>query len=168
MNYFSKFKFAIWAIIILAVIILTAVATGLYIHHDMQQHGKNKMDFKGGINQMFKTELGLSPDQEVKLKKINESFFKNTHPFFMQLEEERVKMVAEFSRPQPDTVVLYKMATDMGNVHVLLKRETIKHLLLIRSICTPEQVVKLNKLNNKLIAPEGPMRHKHNENVKGQ
>ena len=162
MNYFLKFKYAIWVIIILTVIILSSVATGLYYNH-RPHRGKNPMERREAVDQMFKMELNLSDDQQIKFKKMHQSFYDSSRVLFGKLEEDRVLMVKELARPQPDTVALYRIADNMGILHARLKRETVNHLLLLRTVCNPSQIEKLNNLNNRLIGPEGPMRHAHNE-----
>lgn len=66
-------------------------------------------------------------------------------------------MIQELGKPQPDSLVLFQVSDEIGVLHGQLKRETIKNLLRLRSICTPEQIQKLNTINNELIRPDGPM-----------
>lgn len=163
MNYFSRFKYAIWTIILLIVIILTAVASGLYFKHKMH-HTRDESERRAMIDHMFKKELDLTDEQEVDFKKIHQSFFDSTRPIFEKLETERIAMLRELSRIHPDTTILYQISDSMGLWHARLKRETVNHLLLLRNQCTPAQVQKLNLLNSRLISHEGPMRRMHSHN----
>ena len=157
MNYFSKYRYAIWTIIVLGVIIITAIFTSLFFNYNRKPMSDRAGRFHN-MGKMLHDELGLSPEQDIKFNAIHRDFFKVSHSIFMKLEDERILMVQELGKANPDTTLLYKLSDDMGILHALLKRETVNHLLRLRAICTPEQVQKLNILNKELIGPEGPMR----------
>jgi P pilus assembly/Cpx signaling pathway, periplasmic inhibitor/zinc-resistance associated protein len=160
MNYFLKLRYAIWIIIVLSVIILATVGSMLYFTLNNSQHQVKNDDVRRRpqMEQFFRKELGLTPDQDKKASEFRKEFFKSAHAIFDSIEKKRIAMIEELSKPNPDTVVLYKLADEMGDLHARLKRGTIQNLMRLRSICTPEQVQKLNKLNKDIIRPEGPGR----------
>jgi Spy/CpxP family protein refolding chaperone len=157
MNYFSKFKFAIWTVVVLSVVILATIGTMLYFisanKPDRQASEDNKRSPK--IEHFFQKELGFSAEQEKKANEFRSVYFKKMGLIFASLEQKRIVMINELNKPQPDTVVLNQLADSFGSLHAQMRRETVKQLLKIRSICNPEQVKKLNSLNEKLIRPEG-------------
>ena len=164
MNYFLKYRFAIWAVAILSVIILSSLGTLLFLRYTH----KPDEPFKGDeakrhaqIGQFFKNELKLSSEQEKMFKAFRRKYFQDSRIIFDSLEKKRISLIKELSSPEPDSVVMYKISDEIGVLHSMLKRENVKFLLNLRSICTPEQVQKLNTINNDLIGPEGPI-HKMN------
>jgi Spy/CpxP family protein refolding chaperone len=157
MNYFSKFRVAIWTVIVLSAVILATVGTMLYFINankpERQTSADNKRPPK--IEHFFQKELGFSAEQEKKVNEFGVVYFKSMGLIFASLEQKRIAMINELNKPQPDTVILNQLADSFGTLHAQMRRETVKQLLRIRSICNPEQVKKLNSLNEKLIRPEG-------------
>jgi len=154
MNYFLKYRFAIWSVIILSVIILSSVGT-FFILKTSHKEPENKRFSQ--IMHFFKDELKLTPEQEKIFSVSRHEFFRHSKTIFDSLENKRQLMILEMCKPKPDTLVLYQIADQIGFLHAELKRTSIKHLLNLRSICTPEQVKKLNTINGELIGPEGPI-----------
>jgi len=160
MNYFLKYRFAIWAVIILSVIVLSSVSTVLFFRLNTRSDKSFKdQESKrhAQISQFFKSELKLTPEQEKIFKDNRRQFFENSKVLFDSLEKERIQMIEEFSKPSPDSVTLYNIADQIGELHALLKYETIRNLLKLQAICTPEQIQKLTTVYKDLIGPEGPM-----------
>jgi len=161
MNYFLKYRFAIWGIIILSVIVLSSLGTFIILK---QMHKDPDEMRHAQIGHFFKDELKLSPEQEKNFRASRHEFFAQTKAIFDSLESKRLLIVKEMCKQQPDTTVLYQLSDQIGVLHARLKRESIKNLLNLRKICTPEQIQKLNRINGELIGPEGPMhrmmRHK--------
>jgi Spy/CpxP family protein refolding chaperone len=123
---------------------------------ERQGEGSQRMEH------FFKKELGFSKEQEKKAIEFRHQFFQNMGSIFTSLEQKRIAIINELNKPQPDTVVLNQIADDYGVLHAQLKRETVRQLLRLRTICTPEQVKKLNSLNEKIIGPEGMHRKSPN------
>lgn len=154
MNYFLKYRFAIWAIIILVVIILSSVGTLLVLK---QIHKNDDNERRTQIGKFFKEELKLTPEQEKIFKASRHQFFENIRMIFDSLDRTNKIMIVELSKPKPDTVLLYQLSDRIGSLHAKWKRESIKNLMNLRSICTPEQIKKLNTINAELLGPGGPM-----------
>jgi len=160
MNYFLKLRYAIWIIVVLSVIILATVGSMFYFTLNNGQHSNKGEESRRRppMDQFFRKELGLTPEQDRKASEYRKEFFKSSRVIFDSLEKKRIAMIEELSKSKPDTLMLFKLADEMGDLHAQLKRGTILSLLRLRSICTPEQAQKLIKLNKELIRPEGPMR----------
>ena len=154
MNYFLKYRFAIWAIIILSVIILSSVGTMLVLK---QTHRNDDSQRRNQIGRFFKEELKLTPEQEKINKESRHLYFKNIRMIFDSLDRTNKLIIEELSKPKPDSTLLYRLSDQIGNLQAKWKHESIKNLLNLRSICTPEQIKKLNTINAELIGPGGPM-----------
>lgn len=154
MNYFLKYRFAIWTIVILSVIIISSLSTVFILKYT---HKNDLNERQRQIGHFFKEELKLTPEQEKVFKASRMVFFSRAKSIFDSLENKRYLMVQELCKPVPDSMVLYKLSDEIGSLHGSLKRVSIRNLLNLRSICTPEQIKKLNTINGELIGPDGPM-----------
>lgn len=162
MNYFQKYRIAIWAIIILSVIVLSSVLTVL-VYRLNEKPAKPRDNKQGQIIQFLKKELDLTPEQEKAVKEFRGQMHKNSKVIFDSLEAKRILLLKEMEKSQPDTAILFKITDEMGMLHGKLRRESLKNLLNLRNICTSEQIVRLNKLNSKFFRPEGPRRKPENK-----
>jgi hypothetical protein len=154
MNYFLKYRFAIWGLIILTIIVLSSLCTFLVLK---QPHKYPEMDPRSRMVHFFKDELKLTPEQQKILQSSRHEFFQRVKVIFDSLESKRLSIVQELCKEKPDSAVLYQLSDQVGLLHAQLKKESINNLLNLRSICTPEQVKKLNTINGELIGPEGPI-----------
>jgi len=163
MNYFLKLRFAIWAIVALSVIILVTVGTMLYFMLSNKSDRRETEMRHPPIEHFFQKELGFSQDQEKRAIEFRTVYFQTMKPIFTSLEQKRIAMIEELSKPKPDTLILNRLSDETGALHAQMKRETVKQLLRLRSICNPNQIDKLNNLNKRLIGPEVPM-HRRRQN----
>jgi hypothetical protein len=163
MNYFLKLRFAIWVIVALSVIILVTVGTMFYFMLSNKGERRAIETRHPPIEHFLQKELGFSPDQEKQADVFRNEYFQHMKPIFTALEQKRITIIEELSKPKPDTLMLNRLSDDCGTLHAQLRRETVKQLLRLRSICKPDQIEKLNILNKKLIMPEGPMHRRREE-----
>lgn len=164
MNYFVKYKFAIWTVVILSVMVLSIAGTMFYLHLNrppMQQNDKDER--KHQAMQAFWKDLNMTPDQERQMKNLRKAFFQTSQGLFDTMEIKRQLLLNELAKPTPDTVVLYQIADEMGQLQTELKRNAIKHLLNMRAFCNDEQIQKLKMLNDQLIRRDGPPRKRREE-----
>ena len=164
-NYFRKMKLAVWVVVILTVTNLATIGTIVYHSYGWRSNHlpqRNPTDHQNPGKFFLQKALNLNAQQEVQFSAQRKQFYGDSKIIFKQLEAKRIAMVAEISKSSPDTMVLYGYSDEIGTLHASLKRLTIKHLLGLKKLCTPEQNVKLDSLYQRLIGPEGPMRH-HNQ-----
>jgi len=165
-NYFRKMKLAVWIVVILTVTNLATIGTIVYHSYvrksDHYSDGK-KVDHQGPGKLFLQKELNLSKPQEEKFNESRGHFFSDSKIIFKQLEAKRIAIIAEIGRVSPDSTLLFKYSDEIGVLHASLKRLTIKHLLELKHLCTQEQNVKLDSLYQRLIGPEGPMRHRNSK-----
>lgn len=163
-NYFRKMKLAIWVVVILTVTNLATIATIVY--HSYERGHKppfqeNSKDHQGPGKFFLQKELGLNPQQEEKFLVNRNTFFNESKIVFTELESKRNAIIKEISKENPDTVLLFQYSNDIGKLHATLKGLTIRHLLVLKKICNKEQNSKLDSLYQRLIGPEGGMRHRN-------
>lgn len=162
MNYFLKYRVAIWTIVILSVIILSSVTTVFVLKYKQRDEMTKRQN---QIGRFFKEELKLTPNQDKQLKESRIIYFKRSKTIFDSIANKRELMIKELCKQVPDTNVLNHLSDELGALHAELKKASLKNLLDFRHICTPEQIKKLNTINSELIGPDGPLhRMKPNRN----
>lgn len=168
MEKFPKIRFIV--ITILIITLINVVALALILRHSFNEHRSDRDNDKrsGKGFDYLKEKLQLTPEQETLFKNEKDTFFASANKVFDELEKKRLEMISEFMNSNPDTVILYEIASRMGDDHGHLKRHVVNHLLKLRSYCTPEQVVKLDSMYNFMIRTDSPWRKKnqhtgHNE-----
>lgn len=165
MEKFPKIRFIV--ITILVITLVNVVALTLILRHSFNEHrrerGGERKEFARKGFDFLKEKLELTPDQVVLFKNEKDSFFASANLIFDELEEKRLEMIKEFSKKEPDTAVLYRIASEMGDNHGQLKREVVDHLLTLRKYCTPEQLVKLDSMYNIMIRTDSPWRNKQQD-----
>jgi len=71
--------------------------------------------------------------------------------------KKRMDIAKEISSKKPDTLKLYKLADEWGNLHSQLKKQTIRHFLQLKSYCNPAQQEKLSVFFNDILMCDEPM-----------
>jgi len=162
MEKFPKIRFIVITILVITVINIIALAFVLRFSFKEHRRGKeiDKKEFANKGFDFLKDKLQLNPYQVVLFRTEKDSFFASANRIFDKLEKKRFEMIGEFGKKQPDTIVLYRIAEEMGADHGQLKKEVVDHLIKLRSYCTPEQVVKLDSMYNFMIRTDSPWRNK--------
>lgn len=161
MNYFLKIRFGVWIVIILTAINLATLGTILYKNYKIRCENRDNHDhlpaIKNNKGSFMQRELSLTPEQEAEFKDMRIAFFSSAKILFDSLEYNRLLLVRELIQFNGDTTDIYKTTDEMGRIYGLIKHNTAKHILRLRSKCTPEQVIKLDSLYYKIIRPDGPI-----------
>jgi len=90
-------------------------------------------------------QLGLTPEQETKLKELHQKSAPARREQFKKIEEVRAKINAELLKEKPSKKVLDGYAAQMGNLHKQMNESAIDHLLKVKAILTPEQFKKFTE-----------------------
>ncbi len=94
----------------------------------------------------FREQLNLRPDQVEIFRELNRDFNRTAWQINHSLERLRIEMVNEMGKQNPDEARLKKVSRDIGELHTLLKDETIKYYLSMKDVCTEEQKTRLNEI----------------------
>lgn len=136
MNYFNKKNLIIIAIAVLLIINVAAISTVLFLTYK-----KPALAQKQSIESIrgARKNLKLNADQKDAFEVFQQDYQKKTKEVFVEMHQKRVMMMDEFSKEDPDSMLLYELAKQTGNLHQELKMLTINHLLDLKGICTKEQ-----------------------------
>ena len=171
MNYFLKIKFGVWVVIILTVINLATLGTIIYKNYREKCRIEKSEDHeKQGRKDHSKTfmqrELGLTDQQAKDFEQMKWEFFKSSKILFDSLEQSRINLVKELISFNGDTSKIFETTDQAGRIYTRIKRNTVVHILSLRSKCTPEQITRLDTLYYRIIRPEGPIRHNRRDSDK--
>lgn len=166
MDVFKQNKILIWIIIILVVINLGTVA-GMWIshlsrkpHHEILVHQPPHLpDRKSpGIGRFEMLGIELQFDEE-QMSKFNE--FRSGHQNEMKnltekINEKKKQILSEISAPEPDTVKVGILFSEIGQYQTFIEKEIFSHFLKIKMICNGEQKLKLEKILKDISEPKFP------------
>jgi Spy/CpxP family protein refolding chaperone len=107
--------------------------------------------------------LGLTSQQEAQLKELHTQTAPVRKERMGKIKELRGEIKQELLKDKPSRTALDNYAAQMGNLHKLQNEESIKHLLKVKEILTPEQFVKFTDKG----LMDGPGARTHNNKSDG-
>lgn len=133
-----------WLNIFLLIINLSAFATLLFMNSgassEVGQGSKVRSD------QFLKQELNLSDEQFQTLVKLDGDVNRSYQLLLDKQCEFNFEMLEELSSANPSKITLDSIANRYGKYQTLLKRQTIRHFMNVRSVCNDEQILLLDNL----------------------
>jgi Spy/CpxP family protein refolding chaperone len=161
----NKHNLMVWAIVVLAVMNISTLATILYHQYQSketsinttqaeQQLETNAERFSG---RYFRDKLDLNSDQMDKFREFNPVFRQQARAITLELASLRKQMLAEMTAPNSDTSTLNALSDSIGYLHGNLKKLTYKYYLDMKSICNTAQQKQLEQLFSKMFTNDAPM-----------
>lgn len=153
----------IWAIVALAVLNLTTIATVFY---NRSRNVRETTNQKAGVIQpevtsmrfsgrYFRDQLNLNSEQMERFREFNPAFRQHVRDINFELGSIRRKMLDEMSSSGCDTVRLKSLSDSVGHLHANLKVLTYRYYLDFKKICNKEQKEKLDSLFGLMFATDG-------------
>ncbi len=134
-----------WLSIFLLVINISAFTTLLLMNSKSDPIDSNSTEhFKS--NEFLKEALNLTEEQYKEVSSMDHKIFRVYQNILDMQCESNFKILEELCSEQPNMQYMDSLAKQIGNLHTGLKRQTIKHFMNIRSVCTEEQSHLLDKL----------------------
>ena len=136
-----------WLSIFLLVINISAFATLLLMNNNSTSTStglESTEHYKS--DEFLKEALNLTDEQYEEVSAMDCKIFRVYQNILDMQCESNFKLMAELSSENPNKHVMDSIAKQIGGLYTGLKRQTIKHFMNIRSICTEEQSVLLDKL----------------------
>ncbi|MEE4198369.1 MAG: periplasmic heavy metal sensor [Bacteroidales bacterium] len=161
MNTVTKKHLIIGLIIFLVVVNIAALSTILYRNRNLPQPvDQDYIQFRQrveeqGMYRFFRDELQLTPEQFNRFREMNEKNRTASRRIARELHIQRVAMVEEISKENPDPGKLDSIAHEIGKLHYELKRNTFEHFLALKAICNEEQQEKLQHMYMRMIDDQG-------------
>jgi len=143
----NKTKLLTWAVVLLVVLNLTTIATILY--HNYKESAEKETIVLGNESndrlngRFFRQTLGFNNKQMETFRDANREFRPNANTIIFQIDSLKSEMFTELEKTHSDSLRLNNLSRETGNLHAELKIETNRFYLKIKSVCTPEQLKKL-------------------------
>jgi len=150
----KKQNWMIYAIVILAVMNISTLATIIYHQYKSEKPGSHlvnsetqtETDAEKFSGRYFRDKLNLSDDQMNKFREFNMGFRTQARDISFNMIKLRKQMLAEMSSGEADTSKLDDLSDSIGLLHSELKKLTFRYYLEIQNICDAEQNDKLEQL----------------------
>jgi len=176
MNIFSRSRLYIAIIIIL---IATNISTLLTVRYQTSKKFNTYQESSGSnieiprthLGRFFRDELNLTREQHFKFREFRQQYHAYVFDLTGQMQEKRLELLDELSKEHPDTLVLNRISTEIGDMHTLLKKATNEYFLSMKNVCKPEQQKKLTEIFRSMLNQEGssnmemPPKNKKNSNA---
>lgn len=134
-----------WLSIFLLVINISAFATLLLMNNNSTSIISESPEHYQS-DEFLKEALNLTDEQYKEVSAMDYKIFRIYQNILDMQCESNFKLMEELSSEYPNKHVMDSIAKQIGGLYTGLKRQTIKHFMNIRSICTDEQSLLLDKL----------------------
>jgi hypothetical protein len=88
-------------------------------------------------------ELGFNEAQQSAFHESKQQFRTDAKPLFAEIRQLNIRLIEEIVKESPDQSRLDEISVLTGTLHSKVKQLTIKHLLEVKAIATPQQQEKL-------------------------
>ncbi|MEI6062499.1 MAG: periplasmic heavy metal sensor [Bacteroidota bacterium] len=152
MNVFNNNRTVFRILIFLVLINITALATYFIYIRKAANEPVPASRFNQGI--ALREELSLTPEQSLKVNKINATYKASSEPVVAAIKEKKAILLDELTKNDTDTSLVAKLAEDVVLEQKNLQSANIKQFLDLKKICTPEQTKKLSHIYSELYGCE--------------
>jgi hypothetical protein len=146
----KKHKIISWLNLFLLVINISAFTTILFLNKQNNVIGNENKKFSS--DEFIRKELKLNPRQFKEVSAMDNNVFRSYQLLLDMHCETNFDLLDELSSEHPSKVRLDSMANRIGKIKGAITRQTIRHFLNIRSICNPDQKIRLRKLLQEMLA----------------
>lgn len=158
MNFFTKTRFLLAVIIILSAIIVAMFVTMGYnkyrFNNRQNRWGQENREIRQRQNDKEKAERGrfmakqleLTQEQMKEFDDLRDKFHKELTLLMDESKQISRDIMEEITSENPDTNKLNALSVKFGETQKTQKEMMIKHLLEVRSKCTPSQQANFRKL----------------------
>lgn len=103
----------------------------------------------------FHNQLGIGDDQFPAFRDYNRQFNMGAGELTVRMKELRHQMVDEMASEQPDTALLYDIASEFGRLHEEMKKLTMQYYFNLKSISDEQQRERLHFMFRDMLDPDG-------------
>lgn len=153
MNFFTKNRLLVGAVILLAAINIAILAT-IGFHHLPSKEDLADPSERPNHSRMMASELKLTPEQEIQFEELRNEYAEQNQFLRRELHERYRLIMTELSAAEPNNEFLDSVAKDIGKLHTEQQQATIQHFLKLREICSSEQYDQLQHLFKRMMSRE--------------
>jgi len=148
----NKTKILWWIIALLATLNITTIVT-IVVNN---LNGKKKAGAEVSIivdpetrpinGKYFRHELGFDNDQMDAFQQSNRTFNRKANKIVEALNNQKELMFEELQAPNPDSIKISAISTEIGRLHTQLKEATAQFYLSLTKVCSAEQKEKMKEI----------------------
>ncbi len=155
----------VWAIVFLAVLNISTLATILFhqsqsktiVANTTANQRQLEADAEAFSGRYFRDKLQLDNEQMNRFRTFNPVFRSQARVITVELGRLRREMLTEMSAAKSDTLRLAKLSDSIGILHRDLKKCTYRYYMDLKEICNETQRNQLHLLFNTLFTNDAPM-----------
>lgn len=170
----DKRKLLIGLIIFLAITNIVTVLTVILRDKSPEPFipAATSTEIKEGIpdtqrTQFFTRELNLDSDQQQKFREIHWNYMSKARMISYDMSLLRDSLLNSMNENQPDSVRLENLSEQIGINHTELKKLTVQYYISLKSICNPEQQIRLYELIKGILKPDGDVQIPRGQGPRG-
>ena len=151
MDYFTKHKFLVAAIVVLIIVNLATIGIILFNPHKWGTPNGMKpgMPPPQGMK-FFEDELQFNGEQKVTFNKMRDEHFAQVKGLIDGMRKAKDEGYHELMQDNPDKTKVDSLFEVSGKLQVQLDKMTFEHFVKLKSLCTKEQLPAYNKLLQEL------------------
>jgi len=138
-------------IIILIAVFAVGVFSGLFVPRLLK-----KENLPSSPTNFLCHYLSLSESQKKEIESLDRSFYARIEKIRTELRQRRAELSEVLGDSSPNREKIKDKVSEIASLQAELQRETINHLVEIRSLLTPEQQAKFFSLIGKRLRPGRP------------
>jgi len=138
-------------VIILVAVFASGILLGLYIPRLLK-----KESLPSSPTDFISSYLSLSKSQRNKIKSLDSSFYAGVEKIRTELDQKRTELSELLGESASSEKEITNKVSEITSLQAELQRETINHLVEIRSLLTPAQQAKFFSLIRKRLHPGRP------------
>lgn len=146
MNFFSRYRIILWSLIILIVINVSAILSFLIFSRQDKPAEKDCCSQEEQRGRAFRSELGLTEEQALKVDLINNTYRSSAEPIAAEIKQKRALILSELEHENPDTIFLLEVVKKLAELQMEIQQKNIGQYLELKKVCTPEQTLRLSSL----------------------
>ena len=171
----NKTSQLIWAIIVLAVMNISTIATIMYRKYQLEKTGtvmicyqkQLESDSEKFSGRYFCDKLNLNGEQMEKFRNMCHVFRPKARDITIELTQKRKQMLIEMSASESDTLRLNALSDSIGRLHADLKKVTYRYYMEIKTICDTMQQRKLKALFDEMFTTDSQLGFQGNGGQRG-
>jgi len=145
MNFFTKNRILVGAVILLAAINLAILGT-IGFRFLKPNEIPTRPSIRGNHMQFMSRELKFTPEQEIQFEELRNEYFEQNQILRNELRNRHQLIVEELSSPEPNREFMDSVANEIAELHFEQQQATIDHFMKLREICSHEQYEHLQHL----------------------
>jgi Spy/CpxP family protein refolding chaperone len=148
---------------IIAVLVLTNIAVLAYFLWVKKPSAPVKRDFKNGMTEMLKKEVGFNDDQVAQYKHLKDEQWATIKPMFDEMRKAKENLFRLLSDPNTNDSIVRKATDAIAEQQKALDLQTFSHFKKVRAICTTEQQVKYDSMIQRMFRKMGKPQRRNDQ-----